>query len=194
MTRIRMIGGTIALGLTCQVFAGCMNPGGTAWASKPSKPGAELPSSAPVSGILRVNKFFPVVPWLIFDNQGSGKIDGFKCAVYLEGPQSAKGVFGTGTFVITLSHIGRDGSGNEIATPVHEWELPPEKAFYYQAREPTMLGWGYGFRLNWGDDVDVSGKKIAIVIKYIRDDGQVISASRQVLRVPLTGDAVRSVS
>ncbi len=146
-----------------------------------------LPPQKEESNIVRVNKFFSSVPWLNFDSDGSGSIDGFKCTVYLEGPHSVKGVFGTGTIVVSMYRLDSDRSGREFATEVYSWTLPREEAFVYRAREATMFGWGYGLRLQWGKKVDVGGRKVAVLIKYIRDDGRVVSSTRQVLRVPLTG-------
>jgi|GEM_PF-1474182 len=172
--------------------AGCAS--GTGWQSAQTGPAAKMPGPEPVSNIVSVNKFFSAVPWLIFDDPSSGRIDGFKCTVYLEGHDSPKGVFGTGTIVVSMYRLDNDPLGREVPTQVHEWELPPDKAYPWRAKKPTMIGWGYGLRLGWGKDLDLMGKRIAILIKYIRDDGRVISSSRTVLRVPVVGDAVTRVS
>ena len=42
-------------------------------------------------------------------------------------------------------------------------------------------------RLHWPDTVKVSGKQVAFIIKYVREDGREISSSRQVLKVPVSG-------
>lgn len=170
---------------------GCAS--GRGWQTQQSGRAAKMPGPEPVSNIVSVNKFFSAVPWLIFDDPSSGRIDGFKCTVYLEGHDSPKGVFGTGTIVVTMYRLDNDPLGREFPTQVHEWELPPEKAFPWRAKKLTMIGWGYGLRLHWDKDLDVMGKRIAILVKYIRDDGRVISSSRTVLRVPLIGDAVTRV-
>jgi len=144
--------------------------------------------------IVRVNKIFESFPWLSFGNDGSGKIDGFKCAVYLESANSrSKGVFGYGTLVVTMYRMDRDAAGGEVAAPVQEWQLPPEEAYVYQGKSPTSLGWGYGLRLRWDDRVQVGGRVVAIVIKFIREDGRVVSSSRKVLKVPLTGNQAAPV-
>ena len=168
--------------------AGCTS--GMGWQTEQRGSAMQMPGPEPVSNIVSVNKFFSSVPWLIFDDPSSGRIDGFKCTLYLEGYDSPKGVFGTGTIVVTMYRIENDPLGREFTTQVHEWELPPHKAFPWRAKKATMIGWGYGLRLHWGKDLDVMGRRIAIVIKYIRDDGRVLSSSRTVLRVPLVGDSV----
>ena len=168
---------------------GCMWPEGwQMWPPQETEKNPGMPSDQPVSNIVTVNKIFSVVPWLMFDNPESGRIDGFKCTVYLEDAKTTKGVFGTGTIVVEMYTLDIDARGREVPFKVKEWVLPPDKAKPWRAKKVSMLGWGYGLRLKWGEDVDVVGKKIAIVIKYAREDGQMLSSSRQVLRVPITGE------
>ena len=177
----------IAVALVGAAAAGCSDF--KCWTKEPpGKPPVMVPGPGAVSNIVSVNKFFSAVPWLIFDDPSSGRIDGFKCTVYLEGSDSPKGVFGTGTIVVTMYRLDKDPTGQEVPVQVKEWVLPSEKAYPWRAKKPTMIGWGYGLRLRWGPDVDVAGKKIAILVKYIRDDGRVINSSRTVLQVPLSGD------
>ena len=145
-------------------------------------------SVAPVeSNIVRVNKFFSQAPWLSFKNDGSKKVDGVSFSLYLEGPSAPKGVFGTGTIVVSMYRLDTDPLGKEVATQVKEWVMTADEAYPWRAKKQTALGWGYGLRLNWGDDVNVAGKQVAIVAKYIREDGRTISSSRQVLKVPPSG-------
>jgi hypothetical protein len=144
--------------------------------------------SAPVeTNIVRVNKFFSQTPWLSFKNDGSKKVDGVSFSLYLEGPSAPKGVFGTGTIAIAMYRLDTDPLGKEVATQVKEWVMTADEAYAWRSKKQTALGWGYGIRLNWGDEVDVAGKQIAIVAKYLREDGRVISSSRQVLKVPPDG-------
>ena len=171
-------------------------PAGCGEKAKPtvveSKPAAEVyvPPGNLEPNIVRVNKIFESFPWLSYSSDGSGRVDGFKCAVYLESPTSrSKGVFGRGTIVVNMFRLEKDATGREMAVPVQEWQLPPETAYSFQSKNPTALGWGYGLRLRWDDNVSVAGSVVAIVIKFIREDGRVVSSSRKVLRVPVTGNA-----
>lgn len=174
----------------------CMTPVQPIWgAPETNEPKLTVPDDEAVFDIVRVNKFFEQYPWLSFDSGGVDRIDGFKCAVYLESSDGEnKGVFGSGTIVVTMFRLETGPDGREVALPVYEWTLPSDKAYRFRAKEPTLLGWGYGLFLRWGKNVDVQGRKIAISIKYIREDGRVVRSSRKVLRVPISGDAWGTVS
>ncbi len=162
------------------------------WQAQAQAANITIPSPAPQSNIIRVNKFFNEYPWLNFTGGGDGRVEGLKCTIYLTSPDSLKGVFGSGTIIVSMFRLDRDPSGNEIPTPVQEWELPPEVAYLWQTKKPSLLGWGYTLRLQWDKGIEVEGHKIAVVIKYVREDGRVISAAPQILRVPKKGD-VRGV-
>lgn len=142
------------------------------------------------SNIIRVNKFFSADPWLCFKNDGTGRIDGVRLTVYLEGAREPKGVFGNGTIIVEMYALEHDARKRETATLVHKWELPPEQAYPWRAKNPTGMGWGYGLRLQWPGSIDVSGRQVAFVVKYLREDGSLISSSRQVVRVPAAGNSV----
>lgn len=160
---------------------GCQD-GQNGWGG--SRRGQDPPAE---SNIIRVFKFVSSNPWLIFKNDGSGRVDGVRITVYLEGPGKAKGVFGTGTLLVAMYRLDRDALGQEITRPIHEWELPPEKAYPWRAKKETALGWAYSLRLQWPASLDLAGRDVAILVKYVRDDGRVIGSSRQTLRVPAIG-------
>ncbi len=156
------------------------------WGTSHSKADANPTEPPPESNIVRVNKFFSQNPWLSFTNDGSGKVDGVSFTVYLEGPRGPRGVFGTGTLVVTMYRLDRDPLGRESVTPAHEWVLRPDQAYPWRCKRPSAMGWGYGLRLQWPETVKVAGKQVAIIVKYVREDGREISSSRQVLKVPLS--------
>jgi hypothetical protein len=164
------------------------------WQSPNKGPGPRVGDPGMESNIVRVNKFFGVNPWLSFCNDGTGKVDGVRCTVYLEGAAKPKGVFGNGTIVAEMYSLDSDSAGKEVATLVHTWELPPNEAYPWRAKKETYMGWGYSLRLNWPETIDVEGRQVAFMIKYVRDDGRVVSSSRQVLRVPMRGARPASVS
>jgi hypothetical protein len=169
------------------IAAGCMQPDAAPVATsswmKPAAPPSD--DGAPTaSNIVKVNKFFNSDPWLNFEADGTNKIDGVRFSVYLESAEKPTGVFGTGRMVVIMYRLGQDAAGREMATPIHEWDLPPDKAYPWRAKQKTALGWGYGLRLHWDPKLDVAGSQIAFVVKYVREDGRTISSSRQVLKVP----------
>lgn len=139
------------------------------------------------SNIVRVNKFFSADPWMTCDSDGSGRINGVRCTVYLEGAGRPKGVFGTGTIIVEMFRLERDEKGRETASPAYEWRMSSEEAYAWRAKEETMLGWGYGLRLLWDPKLDIEGCQVAFVVKYLREDGRTVSSSRQVMRVPARG-------
>jgi hypothetical protein len=144
------------------------------------------------SDIIQVINFIPTNPWLIFDPL-DGKVDGFKCTVYLAAPlqgerSGTKGFFGDGTIIIQMFQGGGDDSENSRMELVHTWELPPEEAAKWRAKKMTVLGWGYGLRLRWPETVTAGGHKVSFLVSYRRSDGRLISSSRPIVRrVPLRG-------
>lgn len=165
--------------------AACNTPN-QKWGGPLSKAHSDPAEPPPESNIVRVNKFFSQNPWLSFTNDGSGKVDGVSFTVYLEGPRGPRGVFGTGTLVVTMYRVDRDPLGRESVTPAHEWVLPPDQAYPWRCKRPSAMGWGYGLRLQWPETVKVAGKQVAMIVKYVREDGREISSSRQVLKVPVS--------
>lgn len=178
--------------LAAVALCGCQYPNGS-WA-RGWGGAAERSDRAPVkSNIVQVVKYFHANPWLSFSVDGSGQVDGVRFALYLVCPTTEgnvvkyKGAFGDGVIIVDMYRLERDPGAREKAVLVHKWEMPPEEAYVWRAKKETMLGWGYGLRLQWNEGLDVEGKQVAFVIKYIRRDGRVVSSSRQVLRVPIRG-------
>lgn len=168
-----------------------------AWAAGCAQPTPDWrdPRSGPVkSNIVRVNKFFSVNPWLSFGDEVSGRVNGVSFTVYLEDAEQPKGVFGNGVIVVEMYRLDHDEEGREVPVHLQTWELPPDKAYPWRAKHVTNLGWGYGLRLPWDKNLDVEGRLVAFIIKYIRDDGRVVTSSRKVLRVPSAGGSPRVTS
>lgn len=148
------------------------------------------------SDIVQVVNFVPTNPWLIFDPL-DGRIDGFKCTIYLGAPlknrpagekDGIKGFFGDGTIIVQLfQNVAEEGQRSDMKL-AHSWELSPDDAYPWRAKEMSLLGWGYGLRLQWPGDLKLSGKKIAILVSYRRTDGRLISSSKPIVRrVPYRG-------
>lgn len=166
-------------------LAGCAEP----------TPDWRDPKAGPVkSNIVRVNKFFSVNPWLSFGEEAAGRVNGIAFTVYLEDAEEPKGVFGNGVIVVEMYRLDRDARGRENPVHLQTWELPPDKAYPWRAKNMTSFGWGYGLRLPWDKNLNVDGQVVAFIIKYIRDDGRVVTSSRKVLKVPPPGGDHRGAS
>ncbi|MCZ6699423.1 MAG: hypothetical protein O7D94_10875 [Planctomycetota bacterium] len=172
---------------TAVLSGGCMNPGGT------GGPAAPVWTEGVKSNIIGVAKFFPNNPWLLFDSDGTGRVDGVKINVYLEsiiiedGKRKSKGVFGSGTIIVSMYRIAYDRLGNESVTLIHKWELDPEAAYPWRCLQRTAMGWGYGLRLQWPGELDVAGREVSFAVKYVREDGRVIASRPHTFLVPMFG-------
>ena len=185
---------TIALIVLLTGWAGCAPGAGGAIGEK--VPPVHMPSETPRSDIRRIIATFAPVPWLVFDSESGGKIDGFKCSVFLispvTDPKTGKvrdsGVFGSGTIIVEMYLIEYGSQGRRTTTLLQTWELPPEEAYPWRSREAKYpFGWGYGLRLPWDKKYDLVGEEIGIMIKYRRDDGIVVGTRMKELHVPLRG-------
>ncbi|MCB9855869.1 MAG: hypothetical protein H6818_09310 [Phycisphaerales bacterium] len=206
--RFRANAGLMMLMASVSALGGCQWP--KEWGGQPEQPKTQYPeniafnngntqeakvtyvSDSERSDIVQVINLTPTNPWLIFDPL-DGKIDGFKTTVYLsatvEGTKDGiKGFFGDGTIIVQMfSDVSEEGARSEMKL-AHTWELSPAEAYPWRAKEMSLLGWGYGLRLQWPSELNLSGKKIAILVSYKRTDGRMISSSKPIVRrVPVRG-------
>ncbi|HPF39939.1 MAG TPA: hypothetical protein P5081_12180 [Phycisphaerae bacterium] len=195
----RRLASIIVVTLGATLLTGCQWP--PSWSPEPKGPGGPTgpgPAKEPTitivpeterADIVQVANFVPTNPWLIFDPL-DGKIDGFKCNIYLGANHEGKfkGFFGDGTIVVQMfADVGKDEAKSDMKL-AHTWELTPDDAYPWRARKQTMLGWGYGLRLQWPKELELGGRKIAILVSYRRTDGRMISSSKPtVRRVPIRG-------
>lgn len=189
MLRRSLLWGCCVAVLAAGLATACSAP--TKKTAESSKPwwDPKPPDGGPVrSDIVSVNKFFHINPWLSFNEDGSRRVNGVKFAMYLQSPSSKKGVFGTGTIVVQMYRLDEDEKGSELPVLVQEWQYSAEKAYPFRAKEESYLGWGYGFRLKWDEGLEVEGKRVAFLVKYVRDDGRVVISSRQEATVPVHGE------
>ncbi len=122
-------------------------------------------------------------PWLNFDNPPDNVPQGLKFSVFLTASETELGVFGDGVFTIDLFLIERDEENNPIRTPITKWKYTTEQAMPFRSKRPTKYGWGYGFRLNWGD-ADVLGKEIMTIVSFQRASGAVVHGTPFYHKVP----------
>ena len=138
--------------------------------------------------IVQVKKFFPGNPWLSFDEAGDPNPEGFKVNVYLVCAANGRGVFGDGNIIVTMYSLPpRSNESNPQSADSKlekQWVLTPEDCMPYRATRKGVMGFGYGLRLGWGDDVDVLGKTIVVTIAFERRDGTIIKSQPQTFKVP----------
>lgn len=139
-------------------------------------------------------------PWVNFDMSDPTKINGLAVNLYLISASTQKGVFGAGTIRVLLYEPQDSSSAtkeadaragqNAVGKLLHEWVLPPEKAMPFRVvRRPDrtyVMGDGYQLRLSWGD-LDLAGKRAALVIEYQRTDGRLVRRPPFWLQVPARG-------
>jgi hypothetical protein len=134
--------------------------------------------------IVRVSTFYNTrAPFLSFQNPPDVVPQGLKFSVFLSAQHSEKGVFGDGEFVIDLYKVERDQSGEPRRQHAKKWTFNTEQAAPYRSIRRTEYGWGYGFRLNWGD-IDVLGKEIMVTVSFHRKDGATVHGRAFYLKVP----------
>ena len=75
-----------------------------------------------------------------------------------------------GTLTFMLYAGARRGADDK---PIHQWAYPADKLEVHLGKSP--YGWGYGFRLDWGDDVPKS-HTVVLVAEIRTKDGQVKSS------------------
>jgi hypothetical protein len=124
-------------------------------------------------------------PWLW--NEERTKIIGLSFnALYLIGPNSL-GVFGDGIIHPRL-YVLESSPASKKKTPhlVKEWTFDPQGAMPWRSKKKTLMGWGYGPRLIWGDEVDLAGKEVRITISFERTDGKVFHSRDKEFIVPAT--------
>jgi hypothetical protein len=150
------------------------------------RPGQSVADLALRGDIVQVKKFYPVNPWLSFDEEGDPNPEGFKVNVYLVSAASGKGAFGAGDIIVTMySHPPSHPNAKEPPKPKLEkrWVLTPEDCLPFRAKREFVMGLGYGLRLNWGP-ADVLGKTVSVRVAFQRWDGKLIKSQPQTFRVP----------
>lgn len=127
--------------------------------------------------------YAPYSPWIWNDDRS--KVIGLAInALYLTGPNSL-GVFGDGAIQPRIYVLeGPPGPAAEKPRLVKEWSFDPQQALPWRANKRTALGWGYGLRLIWGDELDLAGKEVRITVSFERSDGKIFHSGQKDFEVP----------
>jgi hypothetical protein len=121
-------------------------------------------------------------PWLWTEDRGRARGVVIR-ALYLEG-RKYKGVFGDGVIRPKLYVQMRDERGAARWQVAKEWSFTLAEALPFRSKRETMLGYGYRFHLPWGDDLDLTGREIRMVVEFERKDGRVVASDKKDFRVP----------
>ncbi len=135
--------------------------------------------------VLGVSCFYdPFNPWLW--NEDRSKVRGIVIgALYLQGPDS-KGVFGDGIIRPKMYVAQRDEKGERKWTLLKEWDFDVQKAMPFRSKRLVRPGYGYSLFLSWGDEFDLSGREIRLIVSFERSDGLTVGSSKKDFRVPGT--------
>ncbi|NOT02855.1 MAG: hypothetical protein HOP29_19825 [Phycisphaerales bacterium] len=137
------------------------------------------------SDIVRVSTFYSSQDvWLNFDQPPTLVPQGFKCSVFLTPAEGEQGAFGDGTIKFEIYRVDRDEQGAGANTLVHTESFEKERAYGYRGRIPKRYGWGYGFRIPWGE-ADLRGQEIMVVVSFVRKDGRTIAGQPKYFKVPM---------
>ncbi|HSW44087.1 MAG TPA: hypothetical protein VLM89_00780 [Phycisphaerae bacterium] len=162
---------------------GCDAPPGSVQPGQQISPDqvAQMPLEKNVTGVAAF--YAPYSPWIW--NKDRSRIIGIAVnALYLMGPDSL-GAFGDGV-IRPRMYLLEAGDDARQKSPklVKEWPFGTQQAMPWRAKKRTAMGWGYGFRLLWGEELDVSGKEIRMIVSFERTDGKVFHSGQKDFRVP----------
>lgn len=133
--------------------------------------------------VLNVAAYYaPYNPW-VWTNDRSRVRGIIISALYLGGPD-VLGVFGDGIIQPRLYVLEPDE--NDVKQPklTVEWAFDPAQALPFRAKKRTAMGWGYGMRLLWSEDLDLSGKDIRMTVSFERRDGRTVHSGKKDFKVP----------
>jgi hypothetical protein len=106
-------------------------------------------------------------------------------ALYLEGPNG--GAFGDGIIQPKLFVSYWDNEGKRQWRLAKEWSYDVNEAIPFRTKKKFMAGWGYRLHLVWGDEVDLTGREVRLVVEFKRRDGIVVRSGKTDRKVPVRG-------
>lgn len=187
-------GRILFLGLVCLLggaVAGC-NPAATdspVTRAPDKKPGDDqferVRNLPPDPNVLEVKAFWDAYSPFV-KSADSSKVQGLMIKVlYLLGPQQ-KGVFGDGIIRPRLYLMQRDAYGKAMEPRlIREWEFDVERATAHRVVKYAQLGWAYAFiPLEWGKEMDLTGREVRVIISFERSDGRVVSSRPKDIKIP----------
>lgn len=125
--------------------------------------------------------FFPLNTWKSFDPEGDRNVEGFAFVLYLIACDSRKGAYSNGLVHVNMYRVETGPDGKSTRELVQNWTARHDEL---NPRQPTRLGYGYQPHLFWGENVDVLGKEVEIVVQFEAPDGRVIQGQTVHRKVP----------
>lgn len=151
-----------AVWLLAATSVGC-----TSWETKPTGP----PTGGRIARVVTLMSPY-AVNW-----DGDPEYDGLSLFVlfFAVGRDEPIAVDGTVTFLLYAG-----SKPQPKAKPIHKWTYTPEQVKGHLGKSP--YGWGYGFRLDWGDDVPKSAA-VSLIAEIRTKEGQVQRSREAVVRM-----------
>ena len=132
--------------------------------------------------VYRVVCFYPPNMWKSFDPEGDLNPEGFSFVMYLISRKTNKGILTDGNFYVEIYKRGEvNESGRRPRLLMFQTNAPMS---VLPRRAPTLLGAGYQPIVYWGDDLNLLGEAIEIVIKYESPTGRTVASETVNVKVP----------
>jgi hypothetical protein len=132
--------------------------------------------------IVRVVCIYRQDPFRSYDAEGDPNPEGFSFTLYLESHKTGKGVLADGTLRAKMYAIERDSQGESSRRPVQDWSVSLDKV--PRSKKPSVMGWAYVPQFVWGDNADILGKEVEVVVSYEAPDGRIVRGQTKRLLVP----------
>jgi len=176
---------TVSALLILLVIAGCKGRGRKNTLGR--KPTSAQVAEMLEPNIISVHAYTDAMNCWIWNDDRSAPRGVIIKALYLTGGPSGKGVFGDGIIRPKLYVMERDREGKRQWHLVKEWSYDVDQAMGYRTNREFLPGWGYRLHLKWGDEIDLCGREVRLIVEFERKDGIVVRSGKTDRKVPLRG-------
>ncbi|HUW81392.1 MAG TPA: hypothetical protein VMZ31_01195 [Phycisphaerae bacterium] len=175
MNTISASAGRVFLASTiAAIVAGVVLTGCAAFPGDGASPG-QIARAPTQSDIVEMVAIYDPFPWLFDPDDDTGKVVGIRIrSLFLISGKTKKGVFGDGTLRMTLYVVQHPPGLRPVREKLYEWQFEKVQAVNSRVAKKTWMGYGYMFDLPWSEEMDLTGREIALGIDYIRTDGKLV--------------------
>jgi hypothetical protein len=138
--------------------------------------------------VIRIIPYWSQVPWL----KSSDVVVGFGVRVYFVSGETEVGTFVPGQIQILTNLLTPEGDYLRRSL-VHQKTIVGQEEVGFRVRRKSPIGYSYGFPVRWPDDLNLAGKQIEVLIRYVRTNGTTIDSASKRLRVPLSSAAPKII-